>query len=186
MITDDRDEYRESTNATLSHHPGAAWANLRIRLQGERKSIHFQKDGGRDGRREERRKGTGRLREKTCLVFLSWSLIFFSISASVRTWMEGPQASASASCLTGNLTGGRGASLREEEEEEEEEEERHEGNKTTACNTCFHMYTPEGIGPGMPRQLSSNGVCDGGNKLSSQAKICTENPSKIFRTVSRI
>ena len=45
------------------------------------------------------------------LVFLSWSLIFFSISASVSTCIEGPHCSASASCLTGNLIAGRGASL---------------------------------------------------------------------------
>ena len=47
----------------------------------------------------------------THLVFLSWSLIFFSISASVSTWMVGPHCSASASWRTGNLMGGRGASL---------------------------------------------------------------------------
>ena len=53
----------------------------------------------------------------THLVFLSWSLIFFSISASVSTCTVGPHCSASASCLTGNFIAGSGASLCEEEEE---------------------------------------------------------------------
>ena len=46
------------------------------------------------------------------LVFLSWSLIFFSISASVSTWILGPHSSASARVLTGNLIWGSGDSLK--------------------------------------------------------------------------
>lgn len=53
---------------------------------------------------------------KTCLVFLSWSLIFFSISASVSVSKNGVQDSASDCVRYGTSTTGNGDSLKTKHE----------------------------------------------------------------------
>ena len=95
--------------------------------------------------------------------------------------MLGPQASASASCLTGNFTAGRGASLRRKRTH----------TVIRGLNFPFHTIsdsncTPEGVGLGVPGELSTDGVGNGGDELSTKTEICTQESSKLLGAVSRI
>ena len=98
--------------------------------------------------------------------------------------MLGPQASASASCLTGNFTGGRGASLRWERRENLHTHSGFEFPIYTVVSDC--NCTPEGVGLGVPGELSTDGVGNGGDKLSTKPEVCTQESRKLLGTVARV
>ncbi len=51
----------------------------------------------------------------------------------------------------------------------------------------MYMYTvPEGIGPGMPAELPPNGVGNGCDKLSPQAKVSTQMSGELLGAVEGV